>query len=81
MTIQPKLHSSAAAAVRDPVAVMFLGGPEELRVESPESKRLVTPDLSARPLSQSESSLGENVPVFHERLTQARPTRWYGIND
>jgi hypothetical protein len=81
MIIQPELHPSAAAALTNPVAAMFLGKPEELRIESSEFGGLLPPDSSVRAQTQSESSLGENLPVFHERLTKARPTRWYGIND
>ena len=83
MTIQSNVNASAALDVRDPVSEIFLNRHDEPGVKSPEFvRRLLTDsELAARAFTQSESNLGENVPVFNERLTQARPTRWYGIND
>ena len=83
MTIQSNVPASATLDVRDPVSEIFLNHHDEHGAKSPEFVRLLPPasELAARAVIQSESHLGENVPVFNERLTQARPTRWYGIND
>ena len=83
MTIQSNVHASATLVARDPFSEIMLNHQDEPGVKSPEFVRLLPPasESAARALTQSESNLGENVPVFNERLTQARPTRWYGIND
>jgi len=84
MTIQTNLHSAGATA-RDSATVMFLGGANEPGVDAPAFENFMPPVLttqsSTQSTTQSESCLGENMPVFHERLTQVRPTRWWGIND
>jgi hypothetical protein len=81
MTIQPHLHSSVATA-GNPATVVVLGRTKELGVEAPAFEDFLPPAKSSTQSTlHSESSLGENVPVFNERLTHARPTRWYGIND
>jgi hypothetical protein len=81
MTIQPNFHVSATAGVEETVAVTVIGSREKLRAEAPEFERLLPPQPTTHSLTQSESNLGEDAPVFREPLTQSRPTRWWGIND